>query len=247
MPRFCRRGQRWSANSNCRRGQTAGNRISGAGHGGDAFAAADEAQAFHGRRLDADAAGIDAEDAGDRVRAWPCGAGRPSAPRTGSSRRRWRCAPPSLRTRCRRIIEEEARAARRAMSDRSAGSARRCRRRRWHRACASVSACKATSASEWPSRRACGGSSRRTAIRDRPARSGARRSRCRCAARAGQPRRQQPLGQRDVLRRSSASCCAPLLATSFTGRPAHSASAASSVKSQRPAAAARRCASRIAA
>ena len=37
----------------------------GAGHGGDAFAAADEAQPFHGRRLDADASRIDAEYGGD--------------------------------------------------------------------------------------------------------------------------------------------------------------------------------------
>ena len=43
-----------------------GNQDSGAGHGGDAFAAADEAEPFHRRRFDADARCFDAENAGHR-------------------------------------------------------------------------------------------------------------------------------------------------------------------------------------
>ncbi len=189
------------------RANQAGQQYGRAGQGGDAFAAPDEAQAFRRRRLHADARGVDAEDAGDAIRAWPRGAGRSSGLRTGTSRRRWQCARracararPRPRGRCAR--------ARRATSHRSAGK------------------CWPMSPSPMAPRMRVGERVQRDvgvrvaleAVRVgdlHPAqphviarREGdARQSRCRCAARAGARRAPADARPARCRRRSSASCC----------------------------------------
>ena len=185
-----------------------GSRTGGAGHGGDAFAAADEAEAFHRRRLDADARRVDAEDAGDGLAHGLAVRRRSSAPRTGTSRRRWRCA----RRACARAAAassrkmREARAApvrvagRKVLADVAVADGaeqrvgERVQRRRRRRSGPRGDACAGIFDPAQP---------------DVIAGGEAVHVKARAVARLeqGRGRRQQPLGERDVGGASSASCC----------------------------------------
>ncbi len=92
---------------------------------------------------------------------------------------------------------------------------------------------------------ACGGCARRTARHGRRRRSGARRSPGRCARR-GSPLRSAAGAALAMSSAVVSFTLASLPSTSSTGMPAHSATAASSVRSSRPAAAAASCAARMA-
>ena len=135
----------------------------------------------------------------DRRRPWRRDAARPAAPRRSASRRALAIRPPRARTIAAACADEEARG--RALPLRIGGREMRADVAvAAGRESASVSACSATSASEWPvSLRSCGMLTPQSVTPVARARKHGRRSRCRCARPESRRPDSRLVGHGDIL------------------------------------------------